>query len=62
VLQGASPNEAFEARWPNDNPPARFDASCWHLVAHYVQKKVVGRDGISFTDQSFGLTTILDTV
>lgn len=48
VLQGTSPNEAFEAHWTDDKLPTRLDASSWHLCAHYVQKMVVGRDGISF--------------
>lgn len=48
VLGGASPNEMFEARWPHDNPPAKFDATCWHLVAHYVKELPVTTNGISF--------------
>ncbi|MEI2725632.1 MAG: hypothetical protein V9H26_19590 [Verrucomicrobiota bacterium] len=49
VLGGLSPNEAFEACWPTDNPPARFDASCWHLVAHYVKQVPVTANGICFS-------------
>jgi hypothetical protein len=48
VLAGLSPNEAFETYWPNDNPPAKFDANCWHLVAHYVKQVPVTVNGICF--------------
>jgi len=48
VLQGLSPDEAFETCWPHDNPPARFDATCWHLVAHYVKQVPVTTNGICF--------------
>lgn len=48
ILAGMSPDQAFETCWPHNNPPARFDASCWHLLAHYVSERVVGVDGITF--------------
>lgn len=48
VLAGLSPDEAFEKCWPTDNPPAKFDASCWHLVAHYVKQVPVTVNGICF--------------
>ena len=48
ILAGMSPDQAFESCWPHDDPPTRFDASCWHLLAHYVSERVVGVDGITF--------------
>jgi hypothetical protein len=48
TLRGMSPDEAFEACWPKDNPPARLDANCWHLVAHYVKPVPVTTNGITF--------------
>ena len=48
TLHGMSPDEAFEAFWPHDNPPTKLDASCWHLVAHYVKPVQVTANGISF--------------
>lgn len=48
VLAGLSPDEAFEMCWPTDNPPAKFDANCWHLVAHYVKQVPVTVNGIYF--------------
>ena len=48
VLQGLSPDEAFEQFWPHDNPPARMDENCWHLVAHYVRPIQVTVNGICF--------------
>jgi hypothetical protein len=48
TLRGSSPDEAFEAHWPHDNPPARMDANCWHLVAHCVKRVRVTTNGISF--------------
>jgi hypothetical protein len=48
ILAGMSPDQAFESCWPHDDPPSRFDASCWHLLAHYVSERVVGVDGITF--------------
>ena len=49
VLGGLSPNESFETHWPTDNPPSRFDANCWHLVAHYVKQVPVTTNGICFS-------------
>ena len=48
VLEGLSPDEAFEQFWPRQNPPARMDATCWHLVAHYVKAVPVTTNGICF--------------
>jgi hypothetical protein len=48
ILAGMSPDRAFESYWPHDDPPTKFDASCWHLLAHYVSERVVGVDGVSF--------------
>ena len=48
ILAGKSPEQAFEAFWPRGNEPVKFDASCWHLLAHYVSERVVGVDGITF--------------
>jgi len=48
ILAGMSPDRAFESFWPHDDPPTRFDASCWHLLAHYVSERVIGSDGIAF--------------
>lgn len=48
ILSGLSPEQAFEAHWPNENKPVKFDASCWHLLAHYVSERTVGVDGIPF--------------
>jgi hypothetical protein len=48
ILDGVSPDQAFENFWPHDDPPMAFDASCWHLLAHYVSERIVGVDGITF--------------
>ena len=48
ILQGLSPDEAFEKYWPHDNPPTPYDANCWHLFAHYVSERQVTKDGIQF--------------
>jgi hypothetical protein len=48
ILRGLSPEQAFESFWPVGNEPVKFDASCWHLLAHYVSERAVGVDGISF--------------
>lgn len=48
VLQGLSPDEAFEKFWPHGNPPSRLDANGWHLVAHYVRPVPVTTNGICF--------------
>jgi hypothetical protein len=48
ILQGLSPDEAFEKFWPASNPPSRMDANCWHLVAHYVRPVPVTTNGICF--------------
>jgi hypothetical protein len=48
VLQGLSPDEAFEKFWPHGNPPSRLDANSWHLLAHYVCPKPVTNNGICF--------------
>jgi hypothetical protein len=48
VLQGLSPDEAFEQFWPHSNPPTRLDANSWHLVAHYVRPVPVTTNGICF--------------
>ena len=47
ILQGMSPDEAFEAHWQADDV-IKLDASCWHLLAHYVSERVVKADGITF--------------
>ena len=49
TLQGMTPDAAFEEFWPKTNPPARMDATCWHLVAHFVKELPVTVNGISFT-------------
>lgn len=48
ILQGLSPDQAFETFWPYNDPPPRLDATCWHLLAHYVSERVVGVEGIKF--------------
>jgi hypothetical protein len=48
VLQGLSPDEAFEKFWPHGNPPAKPDANWRHLVAHYVRPVPVTTNGICF--------------
>lgn len=48
ILNGKSPEQAFEVYWPHGNEPVKFDANCWHLLAHYVSKRTVGVDGITF--------------
>ena len=48
LLAGLSPDEAFKAHWPHDDPPTPLDARCWHLGAHYVRKFTVGDSGITF--------------
>jgi hypothetical protein len=48
ILKGTSPEAAFEANWPHDNPPTALDANCWHLLAHYVSEREVTPDGIKF--------------
>jgi len=47
-LAGLSPDEAFEAFWPKDNPPMQVDDNCRHLLAHYVMQVPVGINGITF--------------
>jgi hypothetical protein len=47
ILNGLSPDEAFERYWPHKEV-AKVDASCWHLLAHYVSERTVGVDGITF--------------
>jgi hypothetical protein len=49
ILSGKSPDQAFDAFWPRDNPPIEFDARCWHLLAHYVSEREVTKDGICFS-------------
>ena len=48
VLQGLSPDEAFEKFMPHHNPPVKLDANSWHLVAHYTRHVTVTTNGISF--------------
>lgn len=48
ILKGMSPDQAFEACWPHDDPPQKLDSTCWHLLAHYVSERVVGVEGIKF--------------
>jgi len=48
ILDGRSPDAAFDEFWPRDNPPKEFDADCWHLGAHYVSRRKVGDEGIEF--------------
>jgi hypothetical protein len=48
TLRDESPDEAFEANWPHDDPPSKFDAVTWHLGAHYVREFTVGINGITF--------------
>ncbi len=48
ILQGLSPDQAFEAYWPHGDPPSALDSTCWHLLAHYVSERNVGVEGIKF--------------
>ncbi|MGH7942047.1 MAG: hypothetical protein ACREFR_13350, partial [Limisphaerales bacterium] len=48
VLQGLSPEDAFQKFWPESDPPAKLDERSWHLLAHYVRRNHVGVNGISF--------------
>lgn len=48
ILRGMTPEQAFEAHWPHGKEPVKFDASCWHLLAHYVSQRKVGVEGITF--------------
>lgn len=48
ILRGMSPDQAFEAYWPHDDPPSALDSTCWHLLAHYVSERIVGVEGIKF--------------
>lgn len=48
ILKGQSPEEAFEANWPHDDPPSKFDAGTWHLGAHYTREFTVRQSGITF--------------
>lgn len=48
ILQGMSPDQAFEAFWPHNDPPTALDSTCWHLLAHYVSERTVGVEGIKF--------------
>jgi hypothetical protein len=48
VLQGLSPDEAFQQFWPHNNPPSRLDANSWHLVAHITRPVPVTVNGIAF--------------
>ena len=49
IINRLSPSQAFEKFWPKDDPPIKFDASCWHLLAHYVSERLVKTDGICFS-------------
>lgn len=50
ILDGLSPDQAFEQLWPNDDPPSRFDARCAHLLTHYRRPGyVIGANGIRFS-------------
>lgn len=48
VLNGLSPDDAFEKFWPESDPPAKLDERSWHLLAHYVRRARVKVNGISF--------------
>ncbi len=51
VLDGLSPNQAFEQCMDNANPPTRFGADCRYLLAHQKVTKLVGNNGVTL---SFG--------
>jgi hypothetical protein len=47
MLNGLSPDEAFE-KWQNpNNPPIKFDAPCRYLLAHHKTAIKVGKNGIT---------------
>ncbi|MGH7942461.1 MAG: hypothetical protein ACREFR_15445, partial [Limisphaerales bacterium] len=48
VLQGLSPEDAFQKFWPESDPPAKLDERSWHLLAHYVRRDHVKVNGITF--------------
>lgn len=49
ILQGQSPNQAFESCQDVNNPPEKFGADCRYLLAHQKISKVVGNNGVTLT-------------
>ncbi len=47
-LDGKTPDETFEAKWPHDDPPTPLGPTCWHLGAHYTRRFPVDERGITF--------------
>jgi hypothetical protein len=47
-LQGLSPEAAFQAWWPHDDPPTKLDAGCRHWLAHHRKPVDVRGGAISF--------------
>jgi hypothetical protein len=48
VLQGLSPDDAFEKGWPESDPPTKLDERASYLLAHYVRPIRVTVNGICF--------------
>ncbi|HEV2329371.1 MAG TPA: hypothetical protein VGY56_11350 [Verrucomicrobiae bacterium] len=48
VLQGLTPDDAFQHFWPESDPPTKLDERAWHLLAHYVRPIHVTSNGICF--------------
>ena len=48
-LKGLSPDAAFQAWWPHDDPPTKLDAGCRHWLAHHRKPVEVRGGAISFT-------------
>jgi len=48
ILNGRSPDQAFQEFWPHDDPPTPFEGPHWHLNAHWVSKRTVTKNGVHF--------------
>jgi hypothetical protein len=48
ILDGRSPDGAFQEFWPHDDPPTEFGGIHAHLYAHWVSRRAVTKNGISF--------------
>jgi len=48
ILDGLSPDKAFEQFWPKDDPPTPYNGAHAHLNAHWVSKRTVTVNGICF--------------
>jgi hypothetical protein len=49
MLDGLSPDQAFEQYWNHDDPPIRLDATCRYLLAHEARPERVNKGEVRFT-------------